>query len=67
MAFDISIWLVGVVGALAVLLIIGYLLYDKNPALSGFILMIGLILVVAFVISEIYFKKQRHDDPWRYR
>jgi hypothetical protein len=67
MAFDINVMLVGVVGGLAVLLIIGYLLYDKNPVLSGLFLMIGLLLVVAFVISEIYFKKQRHDAPWNYR
>jgi hypothetical protein len=38
MAFDINIRLVGVVGAIAVLLIIGYLIYDKNQALSILIL-----------------------------
>ena len=66
MAFDINIRLVGVVGAIAVLLIIGYLIYDKNQALSILILIVGLILVTAFVIAEIYFKKQRHDAPWNY-
>jgi len=62
-----SIRIVGTVSAIAILLIIGYLLYDKNPVLSGFFLLIGLLLVVIFVLSEIYFKKQRHDAPWQYR
>jgi hypothetical protein len=66
MTFDINVRLVGVVGALAILLIVGYLVYDKNQALSILILIVGLILVSAFVISEIYFKKQRQDAPWNY-
>jgi len=63
MAFDITIRLVGVVGGLAVLLIVGYFLYDKSQILSILFLIVGLILIVAFVISEIYFKKQKQDAP----
>ncbi len=67
MSLNVSIKTAGIVGAIAVILIVGYLLYDKNPLLSALILFIGLALVVAFVISEIYFKKQRHDAPWLYQ
>jgi uncharacterized paraquat-inducible protein A len=61
-----SIRTVGAVSAIAVLLIVGYLLYDKNVVLSVLFLLIGLLFVVLFVLSEIYFKKQRHAAPWNY-
>jgi hypothetical protein len=67
MPFDINIRLVGVVGAIGVLLVIGYLLYDKNEVLSILLLIAGVALVFIFVISEILFKAQRHDAPWLYR
>jgi FtsH-binding integral membrane protein len=67
MAFDINIRLVGIVSAIGVLLFVGYLLYDKNQILSILFLLVGLILIIAFVISEIYFKKQMYDAPWNYK
>jgi hypothetical protein len=66
MSFHMSIRTVGAVSAIAVLLIVGYLLYDKNAVFSALFLLFGLVLVVLFVLSEIYFKKQRHDAPWNY-
>ena len=67
MSVQMSIRTVGTVSAIAVLLVIGYLLYDKNQFLSGVFLTVGLLLVVIYVAFEIYFKKQRHDAPWQYR
>ncbi len=67
MSFQISIVTVGAVSVIGILLIIGYLMYDKNPFLSGLFLLIGLLLAIIFVAYEIYFKKQRHDAPWQYR
>jgi uncharacterized paraquat-inducible protein A len=64
MSFQLNIRLVGVSVVIAVLLLVGYLLYDKNSLLSGFIIFFGLILAFTFVISEIYFKNK--EFSYRY-
>lgn len=43
---------------------LGYLFYDKDTRLSGVLILIGIVLGVAVIWSEINFKQKRHDAPW---
>jgi uncharacterized membrane protein YuzA (DUF378 family) len=66
MPFNINVRIAGIVGLIAVVLLVSWLFYDKNQVLSVVFAITGLALAISFVTSEIYFKKQRHDAPWNY-
>lgn len=48
-------------------LYIGYLFYDKNEAISVLLLLMGSALTIIVIVSEIQFKKRRHQAPWLFR
>jgi hypothetical protein len=55
--------LAGLFGLPAVILYIGYLFYDKNELISISLIVIGVILTVYIIYSEIGFKRKRHEKP----
>ena len=59
-----TIVLAGLSGIVISLIICGYLFYEKNQVISIFLLLVGVILAIVFVVSEVLFKKKRHDAPW---
>jgi hypothetical protein len=61
---DPNIKLVGQYGLTGLLLIIGYLFYDKNQAVSIIVLAIGIILTLSITSYEIAFKQKRHSAAW---
>jgi len=61
---DAIIQLVGTYGLCGTLLLVGYLLYDKNSTLGVILILAGLILSIYVVVSEIEFKRKRHEAPW---
>ena len=61
---DAIIQLVGTYGLCGTLLLVGYLLYDKNSTLGVILILTGLILSIYVVVSEIEFKRKRHEAPW---
>lgn len=60
----LEIRVVGVAATLVALLFVGYLLFDKQPALATFIILMGFLLVIIFLFSEIYFKKKMVDHVY---
>lgn len=61
-----KITLMGLTGLAGLIIYVGYLFYDKNSVISAVLLTVGVLLAVSIIVSEIWFKKQRHEDPWRY-
>lgn len=60
----LEIRVVGVAATLVALLFVGYLLYDKQPALATFIILMVFLLIIIFLVSEIYFKKKMVDHVY---
>jgi len=61
-----TIRLAGLTGLAGLIIYVGYLFYDKNIILSAILLTVGVLLATAIIVSEIWFKKRRHDAPWQY-
>lgn len=61
---DAIIQLVGTYGLCGILLLVGYRIYDKNPAFGVILILAGLILSIYAIVSEIEFKRKRHEAPW---
>lgn len=61
LGMEASIRLVGVTAVIVALLVVGYWLYDKDPKLSTFLLLAGLLLAIVYIASEIYYK---HKKLW---
>jgi len=57
-----TIKLFGLAGLAAFLIYSGYLFYEKNNVISSFLLIISLAIYI--VVSEIEFKRKRHEAPW---
>lgn len=53
--------LVGIYGLAGLFLIIGYLFYDKNQNTSYLLLLIGALLIIAIIISDISLKHQHQE------
>ena len=51
--------LVGIYGLTAVIIIIGFLMWDKNEVVSRVLLVVGVLLSIAIVISTLFF---RHEE-----
>ncbi len=49
--------LVGVYGLTAFLIYVGYLFYDKNPIISIALVIVGVIIAIYVIWSEIKLKK----------
>lgn len=58
--------LVGSYGLAGSIIWIGYLFWDKNVVVSIILLIIGICLAISIIVSEIYFKKRRHEAPWQF-
>lgn len=59
---ELGIRLIGVSAVAAVIVAImwvGYLLYDKEPKLSVVLLIVGLVLAIGFIVSELNYKHKR--------
>jgi len=59
-----AIKLVGTFGLVGLIIYVGYLFYEKNQIISIILLVVGLILAIFLLYSEIKFKRQRHEAPW---
>lgn len=69
---DLLIRIVGEAGIAGTVLIVGLLLYDKNPMFSGVVTAIGLIIAITAVISEIYLRNKElnariHNPSFRFK
>ncbi len=61
-----TIKLVGLAGLSGLMLYLAYLFYEKNVMISVLLLFLGSGLSIYLFVSEIEFKRKRHEAPWNF-
>jgi len=66
MDFAVALKMTGLVAFCITLVVIGYLMYEKDEVISMILIIVGMAMGIALVISEINFKTRRHEVPWQF-
>ena len=62
MSIQTHIALAGMEGLAGVMMIVGYLFYDKNSDIASVLLFVGVVLAIVIVIVELYIRYMDADS-----